>query len=211
MQSPVITFDRPLSEAIISVHDFLRTKLHLDHVSSSDLDLFTRAFTTPGYGKEHGTADYERLEFLGDAFIHHRVSRRVFDLLPKTDPGRMTKICDHLWNNRVYPERLWASGLNLTELILIPSSEASQKPGHVASYVTSVTSDCFEALVGALELTGNTSEAERVTDTVLLDGLHRVTSRLERKPVAEWDAILNKRAKEMEERFRQRVLEALES
>ena len=118
-----ITFDTPLSAATLRVYSFVRDTCRVEHVSAEDLETFVSAFTTPGYAKDHCVPDYQRLEFLGDAFIHHRVCRRVFDLFPRWDEGKMTKLCGHLWNNRVYPERLWESGIDLTPLLLIPSSE----------------------------------------------------------------------------------------
>ena len=75
--------------------------------------------------------------------------------------------------------------------------------------MTSATADCLESLVGALELTGNVAEAERLVDVVLLDRLDKVTSRLEGRRISEWDLVLNERARMMEERFRERVLETL--
>ncbi|MEA2023603.1 MAG: ribonuclease III [Actinomycetota bacterium] len=57
----------------------------------SDDTLLTTALTHGSYASEHpGAADYQRLEFLGDAVLEVAVTRYVYEEFPEATEGEMT-------------------------------------------------------------------------------------------------------------------------
>ena len=117
------------------------------------LDLVVQALTTPGYANENPELkDYERLEFLGDAILKAHLSKAIFNKYPDLDEGRMSKLCQNLWNDKTYPFCLAEQGMDFHYLIFMPKSEENQSKEHRVDFIASVVSDCFEAIVGALSL-----------------------------------------------------------
>ncbi len=122
-----ITYDKPFEQNRKDILDYLKSKLGLDCVDEKTLETVSQAFTTPGYAREHGVKDYNRLEFLGDAFIRYHISKCIFELYPDMDEGRMSKLCHYLWNDKTYPECVRKSNIAFFDLILVPKSEKNQQ------------------------------------------------------------------------------------
>lgn len=167
-----VVFDRAYTDALPEVREYLKTRAGVGDVSDRELIIVVQAFTTPGYAKVHpGIRDYNRLEFLGDAIIKAYVSRNIFDRFPELDEGRMSKICQNLWNDKTYPSCILDSGFDFIGLLLLPGSVQNQDIGRKVDYLASVVSDSFEAFVGALEIIGRQDEWKSVIDKVLLFGI----------------------------------------
>ncbi len=103
----------------------------------------------------------------------------------------MTKICQFIWNDKSYPPALHKSRLLFTDLILIPNSVVHQDRIHKLEYIVPRVSDCFEALIGALEVTGYIGEAESMMDRVLLADMSTVVDEIGKYNINVWDDYLN--------------------
>lgn len=123
-----------------------------------DLNLYKQAFTHPSYTNEKGRegADYERLEFLGDAVLQYHVSRYLFDLYPDMPEGNLTTLRSKL----VREESLarFARELNLGELIYLGTGEINNG----GRDRNSLLADVFEAFIGALRLDTDINEVEKM-------------------------------------------------
>ncbi len=188
------------------IRGYLEGNLGISDVSDGDMEVFCGAFTTPGYASEHpGCPDYERLEFLGDAEVHVFVCRELYRRYPDMDEGRMTKLAEHVWSNKVYPEAVLAAGLDFTDLIVFSPSLALQPEGQRRRAVFRIVAACFESFTGALASLGYARGAEEFMGRVLLPGLDALAEEMGRHPIAEWDGILGSRADRMRESYISRM------
>lgn len=123
-----------------------------------DRELFIAALTHRSLSSdEPDVANYERLEFLGDAVLQLAVTERLFTTYPDMPEGQMAKLRAAVVNEDV----LAAVGRRLAigEHIRLGRGEevtgGREKP--------SILADVVEALLGALYLDGGFAEAARVT------------------------------------------------
>lgn len=121
-----------------------------------DRGLLETALCHSSYSNEHGERTCnERLEFLGDAVLELTVSDMLFNFYTNFDEGELTKkraslVChDSLFNV--------ARSLKLDSLVLCGNSMRHARPA-------SVSSDAFEAVLGAVYLDGGFDEAFRVVE-----------------------------------------------
>ena len=106
----------------------------------------------------------ERLEFLGDAVLEMISSEYLFDKYPDMEEGKLSKLRASL----VCEPALYVSSkrIGLGELILLGKGE-EQSGGRERP---SITSDAFEAVLGALFIDGGIEEARKlVMEHVLYD------------------------------------------
>ncbi len=202
-----VHYGQDFNDNLVKIQQYLSDKLHIIHVTEKQLSVIAQAFTTPGYSKENTKyGDYNRLEFLGDAFIKSFLSRFVFESYPDLQEGKMSKICHYLWNDKCYPESLRLYGASFTDIILMPNSEKNQGREHKTSYVASVTADCFEALIGALDISGFHDESESFMKHILTEGLFDLVNHLQTLPIEKWDYHLNCLANEKVNSFKSALL-----
>ena len=191
--NPPIVYGKLFEDNLIDIRTYLSDYMGIRNTDEKSLGLIAQAFTTPGYANEHrGCRNYQRLEFLGDAIIKFHLSKTIFERYPKMDEGRMSKICQNLWNDKTYPYALLNSGMNFHYLVLMPKSEENQDRGHKTDFIASMVSDCFEALIGALELTCLPEVYEGVIDRVLLRDVDTLVQEVSKLDIREWDNYLNK-------------------
>ncbi len=113
--------------------------------------------------KESRCADYERIEFLGDAVLELTVSEFLYKEYPDMQEGEMTKlraslVCEP---TLAYCARI---GFDLGKFLLLGKGEdASGGRGR-----DSIVSDVFEAIVGAIYLDGGLECARRFIHRFLL-------------------------------------------
>ena len=112
------------------------------------------ALTHPSVSHESGgTADNQRLEFLGDAVLQLCLTRELYDRFPNADEGTLTKGRARLVNQSSLAER--AIQLNLGEHLIMSRGEESnggrQRP--------SILADAYEAVIGAIFLDGGPDHA----------------------------------------------------
>lgn len=112
----------------------------------SSPSLVKNALTHSSYANEHGCADNERLEFLGDSVLSVIVSDRLYKLYKNTNEGILSKMRASLVCEQSL-ERV-ARKICLGELILLGKGE-ERTGGRTRA---SVVSDAFEALIAAIYL-----------------------------------------------------------
>ena len=116
---------------------FQKLKIH-----PKNLSLYNAAFSHSSYTNEHkAKANYERLEFLGDAVLDLVVADYLFSN-HKESEGEMTKVrASYVCENANY---CYATSLGLQNYILVGNGE--QKEG----IKKAIVADIFEALMGAI-------------------------------------------------------------
>ena len=109
-----------------------------------DKKLLQQALTHSSYAKENGTADSERLEFLGDSIIEFVVRDLLFEKYPAMEEGEMSKRCDQLVDQTQLAAIAVAMGL--PDLLRLGKGAQHERDN------PSVQSDALEALMGAYRL-----------------------------------------------------------
>lgn len=119
-------------------------------------DLLVTALTHSSWANERGDAlaHNERLEFLGDAVLELCVSEALFARFPEAPEGELTLLRSQLVNETSLAEA--ARRLSLEEHVLLGKGEENQG-GRGRS---SLLSDVFEAVLGALFLDGGYAVAQ---------------------------------------------------
>ena len=113
--------------------------------------LLDRALTHPSISAE---ANYEQLEFIGDAVVRMASSELLFETYPNALVGEFAAIRSVLVSDRTLAQLAQAYGLE--RYLLVSSSAASDKAGEISRLA-----DAFEAVLGALYLSTHTLELVR--------------------------------------------------
>jgi ribonuclease-3 len=110
-------------------------------------DLLLQALTHSSYAREHsGTADYERLEFLGDSVIEFVVRDLLYARYPNASEGELSQRSDRLVDQ--------ASLANLAVQLGLPDRIRLGVGAQRERHNPSLQADVFEAMVGAYRLDG---------------------------------------------------------
>ena len=117
--------------------------------------------------RQEGAEHNERLEFLGDAVLEICVSEELFKRFPNEREGVLTAMRSRLVNQENLAEL--ASGLGLDKCLLLGKGEENQG-GRSRS---SILSDAFEALLGAIFLDGGFAAAQKTVAGLFGDRLSR--------------------------------------
>ena len=123
-----------------------------------DKKLIIEALTHKSYKQPY---DNERLEFLGDAVLDLVVGEYLFKKFRKSDEGKLSKIRASLVNETGFHKL--AKALNLGDYILL--SNAEQNNG--GREKSSLLSNAFEAIMGAIYLEAGLKEVERISITLI--------------------------------------------
>ena len=107
--------------------------------------VFTHQAAVPSCDAADASLSYDRLEFLGDAYLETIASRLIFSRFPHLPPGRLSQIREGLINNGALAGH--ARHYGLAARVRVPERFALQ--GKTA---TKVHADVFEAYVAALVL-----------------------------------------------------------
>ena len=120
------------------------------------LNLYTLAFSHSSYVNEkHLKADYERLEFLGDAVLDLVISDYLYNHY-NIQEGDMTKIrANYVCENACFT---YASDLNFSKYIKVGHGEELEG----GRYKKVILADIFEAFMGAIYLDLGYEEVRRV-------------------------------------------------
>ena len=131
-----------------------------------DRSLLERALTHSSYANEkksEHTADYERLEFLGDAILEMIVCEHVYSGTDLAE-GRMTDFKQEYVDNERLSDRILSYGLGIDHTLRVGNVQV--KDGRKDVQVK-MRADAFEALVAATYLSRGLEEARRVASEVL--------------------------------------------
>lgn len=127
----------------------------------ADPVLLTTALTHSSYAAEHDVESYERLEFLGDAVLELAVTGRIFELLGDSPEGRMTRVRAVVVDESTLAEV--ACDIGLRDSIRLGIGE-DRSGGRDRS---SILSDVFESILGAVYLDGGVDAAFAVVYKLL--------------------------------------------
>ena len=133
-----------------------------------DFTLFTKAMIHSSYANEKHLPKYEcneRLEFLGDAVLELTTSEYLYEKFPEMPEGDATKtrasiVCEQSL-------AFCAKSIPLGDYILLGKGE-ELSGGRLRA---SITSDAFEALIGAIHLDGGFTSAKEFIAKFVLDDL----------------------------------------
>ena len=129
----------------------LLQKLGLLEPVSVDWDLLDLALTHPTASAE---ANYEQLEFVGDAVVRLAASEFLWETYPDASVGEFSAVRKVLVSDRILAQI--ADSYGLERYLLVSASAISDTAGQ-----TSRLADAFEALLGALYLSTHTLELVR--------------------------------------------------
>jgi ribonuclease-3 len=141
-------------EALSALQDKISYQFH-------DLDLLNEALTHRSYAHERtgGTSrDNERLEFLGDSVLNVIISHLIMERFPHCHEGELTKLRASLVNKKSLARISKSHSIN--QRLLLGKGE-SLRGGREKS---SVISDGYEALIGAIYLDGGFEKAFGVVE-----------------------------------------------
>lgn len=138
--------------------------------SFQDKNLLRLAMTHSSYANEKTVGKHEnneRLEFLGDAVLELLSSQFLFKKYPKEPEGVLTKkrasmVCEPTL-------ALCAKDINLGDFLLLGKGE-DRTGGRMRP---SVTSDAFEALIGAIYLDGGFESAKQFVERFVLNDIDK--------------------------------------
>src|SRR5699024_3033874 len=118
--------------------------------------------------KEHDGKDNERLEFLGDAVVDLAISHRLMERFPNASEGELSKLRALIVNEDGLAKI--ARSINLGQLLMLGRGE-ELTGGREKS---SVLADAFEAVLGAVYLTGGHLAVMQIVDRLFADALEAV-------------------------------------
>lgn len=126
-------------------------KLGLPETAPVNWQLLDLALT---HSTVSATANYEQLEFLGDAVVRLAASEFLMETYPESSVGEFSAIRKVIVSDRILASL--ADSYGLERYILISDSAAADKAG-----LESRLADAFEAVLGALYLSTHTLELVR--------------------------------------------------
>ena len=134
--------------------------------SFGDRSVVLEALTHRSYAHEKkNKKNYERLEFLGDAVLDLIVGEYLFKKFRNFDEGKLSKMRASLVNEEGFTSL--ANHLNLGEFIYLSNAEENNN-GRSKS---SLLSNAFEAVMGAMYLETGLGKVEEIT-IALLEHVH---------------------------------------
>ena len=153
-------------------------------------DLLVQALTHRSFSHEHpGVANYERLEFLGDAVLELVSTETLFTIHPDMTEGQLAK----MRAKAVSEDALSAiakTKLKVGPYILLGHGEAEQG----GAEKNSILCDIVESLIGATFLEHGIDEARKVIHRLIDDTLAEVATE---GPALDWKTSLTVKAHEL--------------
>ncbi|WP_394823670.1 ribonuclease III [Pendulispora albinea] len=135
-------------------------------VGDIDIPRFEEALTHPSFANEAGgTADYERLEFLGDAVLGLCVSELLVSIHPGADEGTLSRMRSALVNADALARWARTEGLGGSLALGRGAAAAGEQ------FRTNVLADAVEALVAAVYESGGLDSARALVREVVREPL----------------------------------------
>jgi len=148
-----------VSSRIDAIEELLQHKFN-------DRNLALQAITHPSALEDPVfTESYERLEFLGDAYLGAIISEMLYRDFPDLDEGGMTRMKIALVSGETLSAK--ADEIGLADLIVFGSAERGTGKRGLHSALENV----FEALIAALVLDGGFESARRWLSVTLSDAI----------------------------------------
>lgn len=144
----------------------LESKLEIEF---EDKSLLSRALTHRSALNISERADYERLEFLGDAVLDLSVAHLLSDLHPEAREGELSKMRAALVNTQALAEI--AKQLDLGPYIRLGRGELSSGGAERPS----ILADVMEAVIGAVYRDSSYEVALKMIERIFGNSLHEVT------------------------------------
>ncbi len=138
-------------------------------ITFKDKSLLSRALTHRSALNISERADYERLEFLGDAVLDLSVAHLLSDLHPEAREGELSKMRAALVNTQALAEI--AKGLELGPYIRLGRGELSSGGAERPS----ILADVMEAVIGAVYRDSTYEIALEMIERIFGTSLHEVT------------------------------------
>lgn len=139
-----------------------------------DPTLLDLALTHSTWANEHGDADNERLEFLGDAVLYLAVSEHLYHRYPDLPEGRLTQMRKHLVEGKAHS--FAADTWGLAPLLRLGRGEQMRPTVN-----PTILARAFEALLGALVRDGGYATCQ----TLLAPWVEERLEALEGTPVVD--------------------------
>lgn len=135
-----------------------------------DKRLLEEAITHTSYAHEHGTKDYEKLEFLGDSILEFISSKYLFKHFPKLNEGELTKaratvVCE----DSLYEV---AKKIDMPSYVKVSQGELNSNGNHNKA----VLADTIEALIAAMYFDGGLEQSEKFIIENLKDAMDNATN-----------------------------------
>ena len=118
--------------------------------------------------RSHSAIHNERLEFLGDAVLNCAIASLIYRHFPDLPEGRLSRLRAHFVNQRA----LSSMALNLQIDQLIKLGEGELKSGGFRR--PSILADAFEAILGAIYLDSDFSQAEEIVRKLYLSQMQAI-------------------------------------
>ena len=128
----------------------------LNHYTPTNRNLFVQAFVHTSFAHEHpklALENYQRLEFLGDAFMGFYVADKLFNLFPDMAEGELSLMRSSLVCRESMEK--WGIFLGLDQLLLL---------GKGTTCSPSLVCDVFEALIGSIHCDSGFPTTCRILD-----------------------------------------------
>lgn len=138
---------------------------HIIGYSFKDKSLISEALTHSSYANEHRLNDMgnnERLEFLGDAVLEISISEYLYNQYPDEPEGYLTKMRASIVCEPTLA--LCSKDIRLGEFLLLGKGEELTGGRERKS----ITSDAFEAVIGAIYLDGGFANAKEFIKKFIL-------------------------------------------
>ena len=131
-------------------------------INPKDITLYKTAFAHSSYANEHkAKADYERLEFLGDAVVDLVLADYLYNNKSEKE-GEMTKVrASYVCENALSE---YSNSLGLNKYIKVGHGE--EKEG--GQYKKAIVADIFEAFIGAIYVDLGYSTARKVVLNIIV-------------------------------------------
>lgn len=134
--------------------------------------LLERAFIHSSYANEHGVESYDRLEFLGDGVLDLIIAEMLY--FAGNDEGDMTVKRSLVVSSAPLEECVTDMGLD--KFIIYGEGESKQPHRH-----RKVLSDIYEAVLGAIYLDGELTEARKFVRNTLESRMSEILRKTDMK------------------------------
>lgn len=132
------------------------------NINPKNINLYNTAFSHSSYANEHrAKADYERLEFLGDAVVDLILADYLYNNKHEKE-GEMTKVrASYVCENALFE---YSNSLGLNQYIRVGHGE--EKEG--GKYKKAIVADIFEAFIGAIYVDLGYATARKVALNIIV-------------------------------------------